>query len=618
MNARRVAVIAKYEVKQYLKSHFSAGSVIGICLVAVLLLLTPGVERVELPSAQKLYRVGFYQQTRVVGYMEQSFPFRMVRFPEIVAMVEALQERDVDSGLIIQDNVVNVLGSGTLKSDGAINRLQEEFTYINNQQIRETIRRQPELAGILLPLSIRVIEEEIDYDKIINGSLDVRRRRFLAEKQQDTIQSILEGGGEAEIEAEGIRLTATGSGKADGGADAEADEVEGVDAAGVAGPSSQREVSISLPDELNVEFPFMNLFRNMMMLAPSVILSLMFSLSLIREKVDRSLNNLFSAPVSKFDIIAGKSLPYLALIGAINVVYGCWIADGLEAVKVMAIFLSVSAVILATGLFSVVVSRSYRELTFIGSFYIFIFLFMIVLPNVFAGINALALISPVSHITSIEAGASVSWLELLLSLLPYHTLTLSFVAFTLLTFDAEVLFSNWRVRDIVEHYYIMLGHLLSSTVSYVAVAVALLVPFVFLVESIFSYLILPLGRFSAIVSLLIFAGIEEVAKIIPFAAAHRRDINPAVYGVVAGTSFFVTERVFNSYFIAKIFSFFGGPYLYFIAKGLAATWAVHIITVGFLAVAVKHLASPAQKWLVFILVVLLHFIYNLNLVYQVF
>ncbi|MFH1722118.1 MAG: hypothetical protein ABH950_05900 [Candidatus Altiarchaeota archaeon] len=618
MKWKRLLVISKYEMKQYQKSHLNVGSILGICLVSLLLLVNPSVKNVELPSAQRLYRIGFYQEGDIVSWMRVSFPFRMIYFQEILGMVEALEERTVDGGLIIQGNIVNVMGSGTMKSDGALNRIEEEFKYINNEQIRKSVNEQPEMAGILLPLRVQVIEEEVDYEKIINGSLDIKRKRFLQEKQSDTIKSFL--GKDVDIfnDQKSINVKVSGAG-GDGSGTIDLSRFDesgsGSDSFGASG--IRQEESLVLPDELRVDFPFMNLFRNMMFLAPSIILSLMFSLSLIREKVDRSLNNLFSAPLGKLDIILGKALPYIVLMTLINVIYGLSISSGFEALKVTFIFMSVSIVILSTGLFSVVISRSYRELTFIGSFYIFIFLFMIVLPNVFAGINALALISPISHITSIENGASISWIELILSLFPYHILTVSFLAFTVFTFDADVLFSDWRIRDIVEHYHVMLSHALRNSAAYVFVSVALIVPFVFLIESIFSYLIIPLGRLSSVTSLLIFAAIEELAKITPFIILRKRLIKPLYYGILAGTSFFVTERIFNIYLISKIFSYFGGPYLYFIAKNLLATWGLHIVTVVFMAYGFTHLSGRVQKTGLFILIVLLHFVYNLNLVYQI-
>ncbi|MFC2154666.1 hypothetical protein ACFLRC_04225, partial [Candidatus Altiarchaeota archaeon] len=614
---RRILIISKYEVKQYLRSHFNVGSIIGICLVSLLLLLSPNVERVELPSAQRLYRVGFYQDNEIISWLQQSFPFRMVRYNDVIEMVKALNSEEIDSGIIIQGNMVNVMGSGTSKSDGAINRIRDEFSIINSQYIRNVIREKPELKGILIPLEIRVIEKEVDYNKIINGSIDIKRRKFLEDNQKGIQDMLLKSGSSGDEKDAKISVEIV-----DFGEDAETERQKLIERGGESPlelrgiVGLRKEESLLIPAELRVDFPFMNLFRNMILLAPPIILSLMFSLSLIREKVDRSLNNLFSAPVSKFDIIVGKALPYFLLIAGINVFYGFYLSSGLDALKIAIVFLSISSVILSTSLFSVVVSRSYRELTFIGSFYIFIFLFMIILPNVFAGINALALISPISNITNIEYGTSVSWWELFLSLVPYHSLTLAFLAFTLFTFDAEVLFSDWRIKDIVEHYYMQLQNAVSSKAVYSFVSVALLVPFVFLVESIFSYLILPLGNLSAFISLFVFSLIEETAKIIPYLMS-RREIKPTYYAILAGTSFFLTERIFNIYLISKIYSLFGGPYLVFIAKSLVLTWGVHVVTIAFLASGLNYLNTKTQKMGLFLLVVLLHMMYNLNIIYGI-
>ena len=165
-----------------------------------------------------------------------------------------------------------------------------------------------------------------------------------------------------------------------------------------------------------------------------------------------------------------------------------------------------SLVIIASSLFAVTVSRSYRELTFVGSFFIFIFIFLIILPNVFAGINALALISPISSVTNLEYGGTISFLDLFLSLLPYHTLSLSFLAFAVICFDGEILFANVRLRQVVVFFFETFEQLVRRRVVYVAASIALLVPFVFLVESIFAYLILPLSEYSTIASLMVSSG----------------------------------------------------------------------------------------------------------------
>jgi hypothetical protein len=290
----------------------------------------------------------------------------------------------------------------------------------------------------------------------------------------------------------------------------------------------------------------------------------------------------------------------------LSLIYGLYIVIGLDALKVAFVFITISMTMVSFSLFSVLISRSYRELTFIGSFSTFAFFFFIILPNVFAGINVLSFISPLDTVTSIENGVAIPVSDLILSLLPYCCLTMFFLSFTGLCFNAEVMFSSMSFGSLLGLFYSTLTKILRSSIVYIFVSVSLLVPFIFIVESILAYLILPLGSAAPLLSLILLAAVEEVVKITPY---RYRKTNPLLYGIVAGASFFAVEKLFNLYLIVKVYSYLGGPYLVFFQR-LLPTLGLHMLSTTMFALALS--LGNRRSWYVvgLLAAVMVHVVYN--------
>jgi hypothetical protein len=295
---------------------------------------------------------------------------------------------------------------------------------------------------------------------------------------------------------------------------------------------------------------------------------------------------------------------------AMSLLYGLYVTLSLEALKIALVFIALSFAMVSFSFFSVLISRSYRELTFIGSFSMFAFFLFIVLPNVFSGVNVLSFISPLDIVTSIENGASITYPDLALSLLPYGFLGMFFLSFTGVCFNAEVVSSSSDFRKLLQIFYSTLSRILNNGITYVFVAVSLQVPFIFIIESILAYLAMPLGRIAPIVSLLLLATVEELVKIIPY---NYRRMNPLIYGITAGTAFFVMEKLFNLYLVVKVYSYLGGPYVLFFTK-LLPTLGLHIISTTLFAAIIYRSRKPQWFILGLIASVTVHFIYNYMLI----
>lgn len=587
----RFLVVSKYELRQYRGSLVDEAVVLLVILTGFLMLMTPEVGESSLPSSRSIYRVGYLSGS--VFEAVESYTLDFIPFENKYEMISASSLNEIDAFTIYSKDRIVVFSSGTRKSEAALSHLNAVLSEFNTQLVFTYINDDPTLEGILLPVRVDVVEEPIDYSSVINGSIALKRQQLLGE--------VRFGEEEAARDASASDLELNVSGAAGGEEGPGLGDLEG---------GGAQQVELSLPVELSVEFPFRSLYKNMTLISPLILLSILLTLSLARERVDRNIENLFSSPLSRSEILLGKAFPYVVAVVVLSFLYGLQATLSLAAVKVAVVFAVLAAAMVSFGLFAVLVARSYRELTFIGSFSLFSFFFFIVLPNVFSGVNVLSFISPLDIVTSIENGAHIPWTDLTLSLIPYCFLSLFFLSFTEVCFTPEVVFSSMSFRALLSRFYSTLSKALSNKLAYVFVSVALLVPFIFIVESILAYLVLPLGRAAPAVSLVLLALVEEVVKIVPF--YHRR-MNPAVYGVVAGLSFFVMEKLFNLYLIYKVYSYLQGPYVFFF-QNLLPTLLVHMLATSVFA----FILYKARRRIWFIVglafSVTIHFAYNFMLI----
>jgi hypothetical protein len=583
----RFLVVSKYELRQYRGSAVDQAVILLVILTSFLMLAAPQAGETNLPSSRGIYRIGCPAGSPLLGM--SSYTLQFVAYPDEGSMVYASNMGEIDGFAFLSRGRMVVFGSHNAKSDAALSQLNSMIGGFNTRKAVEYIGRDGNLSGILFPVRIQPMMEEIDYDRAMSGDVQAQRNLIFgpsrppsAPKPPMPAEELLPVGGQA------------------GGEDP-SQPYPGASPQGGGLESG----SLTLPSDFSVEFPFKSLYKNMTLLSPLILLSILLSLSIAKERIDRNIENLLNSPLTNAEILLGKAFPYLALAFAFSAAFGLYLAPLQEAPKAAFVFMTLSATMISFGLFSSLIARSYRELTFLGSFSMFVFFLFIVLPNVFSGVNVLAFISPLDAVTALENGGTIAWYELTLSMLPYVFLSAFFLSFTASCFNAEVLFSTLGMRGLAAIFYRTLSRLAGNGASYVFLSVALLVPFVFIVESIVAYLVLPLGAFTPLASLALLAAVEELVKVAPY--YHRR-MNPAAYGILAGASFFLMEKLFNAYLIVKVYSYLGGPYMLFFAKMLP-TLILHMASAAVFAYAASR---RGRAWFALGLFssVILHVTYN--------
>ena len=383
------------------------------------------------------------------------------------------------------------------------------------------------------------------------------------------------------------------------------------------------------PAELSAPFPFQSLVLAFLFIIPLNFLIQVYGSTILSERLDRRGELLLVAPVSRGEIIGGKTLPYVVgamvveatlAVGLVYLVQGR--LGGL--VSVLAVTPLV-VLFLGTTFLGAMFARSYRELTFVTvtitvglTAYAFV-------PAIFTDVNEIALISPLTLVVQELQAETVSLPAMAFSLTP--PLLVAGVCFAL---GAGL----YREEDMFAQRSIP-GRVLDALAGpvtarwQVGVMTMVLVPFVFVAQLFAIALFFPLGAVgpSAVVLVLVVVVVtEEVAKSVHVYAAYEhgrfgRGLRTAlVLGLASGAGFFLAEKV------ALLAQLVGLPDLAVGEAGLLggvttgpvlllfllAPLTLHVVTAVISAVGASH----GRRWYTVAVVVAMavHLLYNLSVV----
>ena len=310
--------------------------------------------------------------------------------------------------------------------------------------------------------------------------------------------------------------------------------------------------STGSPAEISPPFPFGSLVLAFVFLVPMNFLIQAYGSSILGERINRRGEPMLVAPVSRGTIVAGKTLPYLALAVLVTVAIALGVSQ-LSGSETGAGLLTVAAVVpialvfLGATFLGAMFARSFKELTFLTvtvsvglTTYVFV-------PAIFTTITPVALISPLTLVVrDLQPSGAVTTLgEYLFSTGPFYLA--STVLFLLGTgvYREEDMFTQ---RSVPAKLLDALNARLSGLRS-VAVLSAALVPFVFVAELLGIALLIALPQQLAVPALLVVvAVVEETAKSLHvFAGFQRRRFEPrlrvgVVVGAVSGVGFFLAEK----------------------------------------------------------------------------
>jgi len=381
--------------------------------------------------------------------------------------------------------------------------------------------------------------------------------------------------------------------------------------------------SLTTPSELTPPLPFGSIVISFIFIFPLYFLTQLYSSSIMEERINRRGELLLVAPIKTWELVVGKLLPYLVL--SISITTAILIYLGIEALNIAAInliLLPVALFFLATFFLAGILTRSFKELTFISVFFAAITSGYLFFPAVFMNIHAISSISPMTLVIRILEGDWINIQEYLFSTAPFYLTALTLFAGGILIFREEDLFTEKPVREkILDIFDLFLRR---AKLTHVCIAVLLLsmmlIPFAYMAElmSISLLFSIPLP-YSVIGVIFASACVEEIVKSMGPATVFMRGIvksntrNALFLGFVSGFGFFLGEKLLLLLAITSITGSIFGASIFFTGK-LILPLLLHTTTAMILSFGVyRHKKGGFLPFLA--LSVIVHCLYNLTIVW---
>lgn len=162
--------------------------------------------------------------------------------------------------------------------------------------------------------------------------------------------------------------------------------------------------------------PFGQVITAFLYIMPLSFISIFFTSSFMDEKIKRRLTLLLSAPITPFQIIMGKMLPYILFAMAATVVIA--LLTNAPVGLALAIYVPTSLFIFAIYLMVPLFYRTFQDTTFIAMFVTTMTAVYLVFPAMFTDISELAYMSPLTLAVKMYRGEAFGLQEYLFPSLP--------------------------------------------------------------------------------------------------------------------------------------------------------------------------------------------------------
>ncbi len=299
-------------------------------------------------------------------------------------------------------------------------------------------------------------------------------------------------------------------------------------------------LSVAKPEEVIIPSltpppaPFTQVLVALLYIMPITFISIFFTSSFMDEKMNRRLTILLSAPVTPFQIIFGKMLPY-----AIFALASTALIAGLTKTNILlalAIFAPTTLFIFAIYLMVPLFYRTFKDTTFIAMLVTTLTTAYLVFPAMFTNVNDLAYISPLALAVKMYRNEPFGWREYLFPSLPMAAIFgLAMFAGTRLLNEEFLMGYKPLTRKLSDAIYLMMAH----SKPYIAVPLwsLITIPAVYMTQIVFLAFAtnLPVGL---ILGFTLFASalVEEVVKTVGIVALAEHGVIKA-WREIIGLSF---------------------------------------------------------------------------------
>ncbi|WP_411963367.1 PrsW family intramembrane metalloprotease [Haloferax sp. YSMS24] len=515
---RAVLRIARWEVSRSAGTVDRKTVVLGLVAVLVAGGIAAGAVGSGVAIDQNLYRVGIASDSPYYDAVEQS------------PVLEPHPISNADVEIVVSETHVSVKDTQT--SRAAYQTFREAVQSYNERQMRLEANQSAAFPVVV--------------------TLQYRERGALVPAGSRVDGGSGDGGGTAgggdDSSNTGGADSSAGSTDETGGVDVDSSDAAAADDANLGGSSLGSAAGLfggdtsGSPASISPPFPFASLVLAFAFLVPMNFVIQAYGSSILNERVNRRGELLLVAPIAPGDIVAGKTLPYLAGTVGITVAIAAVIGGGLVSVAAV---IPIGLLFLSSTFVGAMFARSFKELTFVTvTVSVFLTTYTFV-PAIFTNVTPIALISPLTLVVRDLGGEAISLGEFAFSVGP-----ILFAALVLFLLGTGV----YREEDMFTQRSVPLKFLdaLDSRISRprsIATLSALSIPFVFIAEllAIAVLFVLPVDVTVPLV-LVAVAVVEELAKSMHVYAAFEkarfeRTIRVSLLlGALSGLGFFLGEK----------------------------------------------------------------------------
>ncbi|HNA89030.1 MAG TPA: hypothetical protein PK989_06970 [Anaerolineales bacterium] len=396
----------------------------------------------------------------------------------------------------------------------------------------------------------------------------------------------------------------------------------GVNYLNAAQPPAENEAAGSVPQTVKPEeviipsltpppAPFTQVLLTLIYIMPITFISIFFTSSFMDEKANRRLTILLSAPVTPFQIILGKMLPY-AVFALSTTTLIAYLTNANIPLALM-IFAPTIMFIFAIYLMVPLFYRTFKDTTFIAMFVTTMTTAYLVFPAMFTNSSDLAYISPLTLAVKMYRDEPFGWREYLLPSLPM-TAIFVFAMFTgTRTLNEEFLMGYKPItRKIGDAIYLIMAH--SKPWFAVMLWSLLVIPVVYMAQVVMLAFAtnLPVGLIVG-ATLIASALIEEVVKTIGIVVLAEHGTLKSVKDILwlsflSALGFLIGEKLLLLVSISVVAQANVSGAMFGAGLILLIPLAAHFIFTSSINLLRIKLKFP--YWLALAIGTILHFIYN--------
>jgi ABC-type Na+ efflux pump permease subunit len=367
------------------------------------------------------------------------------------------------------------------------------------------------------------------------------------------------------------------------------------------------------PSQLSPPLPFDSIILIFVFIFPLYFTSQFFMMSIMNERIERKGEILLSTPLRTSSIIIGKLLPYFFGMLAICTVLTFYIRASpliiLPLIPVIFFFL-------ANALLIGMLSRSFKELSFISIFFSTVATCYLFFPSIFANVHVISLISPLTLIVLTIQGSAWTVTDYLYSTSLFWLTSAVLFYIAARNFKEERLFSEKKLFTRMREF---LSEILSQKHPYISLFLlsGFSIPFIFMAQMMCLVLFFNIPMPYSLVFLLLFAAlIEEIAKSVGIYTMYARDPafltwkNLILACAATAIGFLVGEKLLLFVTLAQISDSIFGSILFLSLGSLWLPLLLHFTCVAIVACCLKTWGKKGYApGLVIAMVV--HCLYNL-------